>query len=76
MVRNLVGTFVSVGRGKIAQSDVKVILAAKDRTQAPATAPAEGLTLTRIFYGDDLSITALLDRQRSGYNLTLYSDWL
>jgi len=76
MVRNLVGTFVSVGRGKIAQSDVKVILAAKDRTKAPATAPAEGLTLTRIFYGDDLSIRALLDRQRSEYNLTLYSDWL
>ncbi len=76
MVRNLVGAFVAVGRGKIAENDVKGILAAKDRTKAPATAPAEGLTLMRIFYGDDLGILALLDRQRSGYNLTLYSDWL
>ena len=43
MVRNLTGTLVAVGQKKIAPSDVKTILAAKDRTKAYQTAPAKGL---------------------------------
>ena len=50
MVRNIVGTLVEVGFGKISPDDVKQILASKDRTIAPATAPAHGLFLKRVNY--------------------------
>ena len=50
MVRNIVGTIVEVGFGKISPDDVKQILASKDRTIAPATAPAHGLFLKRVKY--------------------------
>jgi len=50
MVRNLVGTFLDVGRGHIAASDVKRILAARSRTEAAATAPARGLFLISVDY--------------------------
>jgi tRNA pseudouridine38-40 synthase len=50
MVRNIVGTIFEVGKGKLAQSDVGVILAAKDRSAAGPTAPANGLFLKEIFY--------------------------
>jgi tRNA pseudouridine38-40 synthase len=50
MVRNLVGTLVLVGRGKLSVEDVPRILAAKDRTLAGPTAPAAGLTLMNVVY--------------------------
>jgi len=50
MVRNIVGTLVEVGKGKIAVKDVSAILNARDRTKAGPTAPAVGLFLERIFY--------------------------
>ena len=50
MVRNIVGTLVEVGLGKITPEDVKHILEIKDRTRAPATAPAHGLFLKRVKY--------------------------
>lgn len=50
MVRNLMGCMVAVGRGKLSIADVQRILEGKDRTQAPMTAPAQGLTLLKIFY--------------------------
>ncbi len=50
MVRNIVGCLVAVGKGKLAPEDVPGIFAAHDRTQAPATAPAQGLTLLRVHY--------------------------
>jgi tRNA pseudouridine38-40 synthase len=53
MVRNLMGCLVAVGRGKLGMTDVKCILNGKDRTQAPMTAPAQGLTLLKIFYPGD-----------------------
>lgn len=49
MVRNIVGTLVYVGQGKINPSDVKKILNLKDRTLAGVTAPAHGLTLFKTF---------------------------
>ncbi len=52
MVRNIVGTLIEVGRGRFAPSDIPVILAAHDRTQAGPTAPAQGLCLMRVEYGD------------------------
>jgi tRNA pseudouridine38-40 synthase len=50
MVRNIVGTILEVGKGKLAQSDVVEILAAKDRSAAGPTAPARGLFLKEVLY--------------------------
>jgi tRNA pseudouridine38-40 synthase len=51
MVRNMVGTLIDVGRGKIAAADIPAIFAAKDRRRAGQTAPAKGLTLAKVEYG-------------------------
>jgi tRNA pseudouridine38-40 synthase len=50
MVRNLVGTFVLVGKGSMGSSDFKRILAARDRSSAGPTAPASGLVLVGVEY--------------------------
>ena len=50
MVRNLVGTLVEVGRGARQPDDVAAILAARDRSAAGVTAPAQGLTLASVSY--------------------------
>jgi tRNA pseudouridine38-40 synthase len=50
MVRNLVGTLVHVGRGKLSPDDVDRILAGRDRTKAGPTAPPHGLTLVEVRY--------------------------
>jgi tRNA pseudouridine38-40 synthase len=50
MVRNIVGTLVDVGLGKISPADFKAILESKDRDQAGATAPAHGLFLKNVNY--------------------------
>jgi len=50
MVRNIVGTMVDVGLGKISPADFKGILESKDREQAGATAPAHGLFLKKVNY--------------------------
>lgn len=48
MVRNIVGTLVDVGKGRLLQSDIAAILAARDRSQAGPTAPAHGLFLKEV----------------------------
>jgi len=50
MVRNLVGTFILVGRGTLAPGAIKEILSAKSRSAAGATAPARGLYLVDVEY--------------------------
>jgi tRNA pseudouridine38-40 synthase len=50
MVRNIVGTLLEVGRGKFTPEDVSAILAARDRTKAGPTAPAQGLCLVKVEY--------------------------
>jgi len=50
MVRNIVGTLVEVGRGKIQAGAVEEILAAQDRRKAGPTAPPQGLYLVRVDY--------------------------
>lgn len=50
MVRNLVGTFVLVGKGTLRASDVTRILEARNRSAAGATAPAGGLYLVEVEY--------------------------
>jgi tRNA pseudouridine38-40 synthase len=49
-VRNMVGTLKLVGEGKWAEADVAAALAARDRSAAGPTAPAEGLYLTGVSY--------------------------
>ncbi|MCL5958470.1 MAG: tRNA pseudouridine(38-40) synthase TruA [Chloroflexi bacterium] len=50
MVRNIVGTLLWVGQGKIDVDDFRRILAARDRSLAGPTAPAHGLTLVKVDY--------------------------
>jgi tRNA pseudouridine38-40 synthase len=50
MVRNLVGTFLLVGKGTLKHQDVITILEAKNRSAAGATAPASGLYLVGVEY--------------------------
>jgi len=51
MVRNLVGTFLLVGKGTLKASDLARIIAARSRSAAGATAPAGGLCLVSVEYG-------------------------
>jgi tRNA pseudouridine38-40 synthase len=51
MVRNLVGTFVQVGKGSLKADDIPAILAARNRSAAGPTAPACGLYLVSVEYG-------------------------
>jgi tRNA pseudouridine38-40 synthase len=50
MVRNLVGTFVLVGKGTLTAAEVSRILEARNRSAAGATAPASGLFLVGAEY--------------------------
>ncbi|HEU5414524.1 MAG TPA: tRNA pseudouridine(38-40) synthase TruA [Candidatus Angelobacter sp.] len=50
MVRNLVGTFLMVGKGSLNKQDLKRILEERNRSAAAATAPASGLFLVSVEY--------------------------
>ena len=50
MVRNLVGTVMDIGRGRLLLADLPAIIASGDRTRAGVTAPAHGLELHRVFF--------------------------
>jgi tRNA pseudouridine38-40 synthase len=50
MVRNLVGTFVLVGKGTVSLEDLRQILASRERSAAGPTAPANGLFLVNVEY--------------------------
>ncbi|VBB41959.1 tRNA pseudouridine synthase A [uncultured Desulfatiglans sp.] len=50
MVRNIVGTLVSAGRGKLTSGEFEGVLEARDRRAAGATAPAHGLFLVDVTY--------------------------
>jgi len=51
MVRNLVGTLIEVGTGKISDDEFQGILRSRDRQAAGPTAPAHGLFLVKVYYG-------------------------
>jgi len=53
MVRNIVGTLVAVGLGKLDAPAIETILASRDRRRAGATAPARGLFLVEVKYEAD-----------------------
>jgi tRNA pseudouridine38-40 synthase len=50
MVRNLVGTFLMIGKGSLSAADLQRILELRDRSAAAATAPACGLYLVSVEY--------------------------
>jgi tRNA pseudouridine38-40 synthase len=50
MVRNIAGTLIEIGKGKLAPGSLKNILLAKDRKSAGPTAPARGLCLVKVKY--------------------------
>ena len=50
MVRALVGTMVEVGQGKISPADFEAIFVGGSRSEAGASAPAQGLHLTDVNY--------------------------
>lgn len=53
MVRNIVGTLVEVGRGKLPAGSTAAILHSRQRQQAGPTAPPHGLFLVRVTYEAD-----------------------
>jgi tRNA pseudouridine38-40 synthase len=52
MVRNIVGTLVEVGRGSLDSEEIPRILEMRDRAAAGPTAPAQGLVLVSVEYGE------------------------
>jgi len=50
MVRNIAGTLIDIGRGRLAKGSMARILKAKNRTLAGETAPAKGLCLIEVKY--------------------------
>ncbi len=53
MVRNIVGTLVEVGLGKLDTQAVRTILQSKDRSRAGPTAPPQGLFLIDVAYPEN-----------------------
>jgi tRNA pseudouridine38-40 synthase len=50
MCRGIVGTLVQAGLGKFPASEIRTMLAKRDRRAAGMTAPARGLVLWKVFY--------------------------
>lgn len=53
MVRNIVGTALEIGLGRLQPSAIPAILASRDRRKAGRTAPAHGLYLMSVAYPSD-----------------------
>ena len=51
MCRGIVGTLVQIGYGRFPATEIKTMLAHKDRRVAGMNAPAHGLVLWKVFYG-------------------------
>lgn len=50
MVRNIIGTLLQVGEGRVSPSKIPEIIASRDRRKAGRTAPPEGLYLAKVVY--------------------------
>ena len=60
-VRNIMGTLVQIGLGRWPIEQMATILAARDRSQAGETAPAEGLYFTQVDYDDATIVDPLTE---------------
>ena len=58
MVRNMVGTLVDVGRGKLKPEDIQALFALRDRSKSGPTMPPHGLCLAEVEYPDDANSAA------------------
>ena len=52
MVRAIAGTLVDIGRGRRPSEEMREVLDSRDRGRAGPTAPAWGLFLVGVEYGD------------------------
>lgn len=50
MARNIAGTLIDIGKGRLTVDSIHRLFAMHDRTLAGVTAPAHGLTLFQVFY--------------------------
>ncbi len=50
MARNIVGTLIYAGQGKISPTDVHLLITSKNRKLVPPTAQPEGLYLKKVYY--------------------------
>jgi tRNA pseudouridine38-40 synthase len=55
MVRTIVGTLVEIGRGRRPAASIDMLLLARNRSAAGPTAPARGLFLVSVDYGEQTS---------------------
>lgn len=58
MVRNIVGTLLEVGEGKIAPEEIPNIISARDRRKAGRTVPPNGLYLVKVVYPDRFGLNS------------------
>ena len=61
MVRILAGTLIEVGAGKREPGAIARALESGSRLDLGITAPPQGLTLLRVFYGDDERAAEVFD---------------
>lgn len=55
MVRIMTGTLCEIGLGQRSAGEIPGIISARDRGKAGMTAPAQGLTLVRVLYPEDIA---------------------
>lgn len=56
MVRNIVGTLLEVGEGRLSPSDIPEIIHSLDRRKAGRTVPPEGLYLAKVVYPEQFGL--------------------
>ncbi len=54
MVRNIIGTLIDVGRGRLLPEDIAHILEAEDRKAAGPAVPPQGLYLQQVIYPEKI----------------------
>ena len=52
MIRNMIGTLILIGLGRRPSSEAERVLLARDRSAAGPAAPAKGLVLMSVYYGN------------------------
>ncbi|MCM8760274.1 MAG: tRNA pseudouridine(38-40) synthase TruA [Candidatus Omnitrophica bacterium] len=57
MARNIIGTLIYVGLGKISVKDIPELIASQDRRRIPPTAPPQGLYLKNVVYISSSGVT-------------------